>query len=69
MYEEVSGRSVHDIAWYATLALWKSVVHMEGNYKRAMVGASDDPVSEELRRRGPGDRCADGERGARRQGH
>jgi aminoglycoside phosphotransferase (APT) family kinase protein len=43
MYEEVSGRRVHDIAWYATLALWKSIVFMEGNYKRAMMGASDDP--------------------------
>jgi aminoglycoside phosphotransferase (APT) family kinase protein len=43
MYEEVSGRPVHDIAWYATLALWKSIVFMEGNYKRAMMGASDDP--------------------------
>jgi aminoglycoside phosphotransferase (APT) family kinase protein len=43
MYEEVSGRSVQSIAWYATLALWKSIVFMEGNYKRAMMGASDDP--------------------------
>ena len=24
-----------DIRWYTTLALWKSVVFMEGNYKRA----------------------------------
>jgi len=32
-----------DIRWYQTLALWKSVVFMEGNYKRAVTGATDDP--------------------------
>jgi hypothetical protein len=26
-----------------TLALWKSVVFMEGNYKRAIAGTTDDP--------------------------
>jgi aminoglycoside phosphotransferase (APT) family kinase protein len=42
-YEERSGRSMNDIRWYRTLALWKSIVFMEGNYKRAMSGATDDP--------------------------
>jgi aminoglycoside phosphotransferase (APT) family kinase protein len=42
-YEERSGRSMTDIRWYQTLALWKSVVFMEGNYKRAVTGATDDP--------------------------
>jgi len=42
-YEERSGRSMTDIRWYQTLALWKSVVFMEGNYKRAISGATDDP--------------------------
>jgi aminoglycoside phosphotransferase (APT) family kinase protein len=42
-YEERSGRSMTDIRWYQTLALWKSVVFMEGNYKRASSGMSDDP--------------------------
>jgi aminoglycoside phosphotransferase (APT) family kinase protein len=42
-YEERSGRSVRDIRWYTTLALWKSVVFMEGNYKRAIAGTTDDP--------------------------
>ena len=32
-----------DLRWYTTLALWKSVVFMEGNYKRALAGATDDP--------------------------
>jgi aminoglycoside phosphotransferase (APT) family kinase protein len=42
-YEERSGRSMSDIRWYMTLALWKSVVFMEGNYKRAVAGTTDDP--------------------------
>jgi aminoglycoside phosphotransferase (APT) family kinase protein len=42
LYEERSGRSMHDIAWYRALAIWKSVVFMEGNYVRAVTGASDD---------------------------
>jgi aminoglycoside phosphotransferase (APT) family kinase protein len=42
-YEEQSGRSMSDIRWYQTLALWKSIVFMEGNYKRASAGMSDDP--------------------------
>jgi aminoglycoside phosphotransferase (APT) family kinase protein len=43
LYEERSGRSMSDIRWYTTLALWKSVVFMEGNYKRALAGTTDDP--------------------------
>ncbi|HTD58394.1 MAG TPA: phosphotransferase family protein [Solirubrobacteraceae bacterium] len=42
-YEERSGRSMGDLRWYTTLALWKSVVFMEGNYKRAVAGTTDDP--------------------------
>jgi len=42
-YEERSGRSMTDIRWYQTLALWKSVVFMEGNYRRAVSGTTDDP--------------------------
>jgi aminoglycoside phosphotransferase (APT) family kinase protein len=42
-YEERSGRSMTDIRWYQTLALWKSIVFMEGNYKRAQAGMTDDP--------------------------
>ncbi|HYB28333.1 MAG TPA: phosphotransferase family protein [Solirubrobacteraceae bacterium] len=42
-YEERSGRSVNALNWYMTLALWKAVVFMEGNYKRALSGATDDP--------------------------
>ena len=42
-YEERSGRSVQSLDWYVTLALWKAVVFMEGNYKRALAGSTDDP--------------------------
>ncbi len=42
-YEERSGRSVQALDWYVTLALWKAVVFMEGNYKRALAGSTDDP--------------------------
>jgi aminoglycoside phosphotransferase (APT) family kinase protein len=42
-YEERSGRSMSDMRWYTTLAVWKSIVFMEGNYKRAIAGSTDDP--------------------------
>jgi aminoglycoside phosphotransferase (APT) family kinase protein len=42
-YEQLSDRSMVDIRWYMTLALWKSIVFMEGNYKRAIAGTTDDP--------------------------
>jgi aminoglycoside phosphotransferase (APT) family kinase protein len=43
LYEKRTGRSMADLRWYTTLALWKSAVFMEGNYKRAVAGATDDP--------------------------
>ncbi|HST54741.1 MAG TPA: phosphotransferase family protein [Solirubrobacteraceae bacterium] len=42
-YEQRTGRAMGDLRWYTTLALWKSVVFMEGNYKRAIAGLTDDP--------------------------
>jgi aminoglycoside phosphotransferase (APT) family kinase protein len=42
-YEARSGRSAEQIAFYEALALWKSAVFMEGNYRRALTGATDDP--------------------------
>jgi aminoglycoside phosphotransferase (APT) family kinase protein len=42
-YEQRTGRSMRDLRWYTTLALWKSIVFMEGNYKRAVAGSTDDP--------------------------
>jgi len=48
-YEERSGRSMSDIRWYTALAVWKSVVFMEGNYKRAIAGTTDDPYLQQFR--------------------
>ena len=42
-YEQRTGRSVQSLDWYVTLAMWKAAVFMEGNYKRAMAGTTDDP--------------------------
>jgi aminoglycoside phosphotransferase (APT) family kinase protein len=42
LYERCSGRRVTDLAWYMALAYWKSAVFMEGNYRRALYGISDD---------------------------
>jgi aminoglycoside phosphotransferase (APT) family kinase protein len=42
-YEALSGRAVPDIRPYVVLALWKATVFMEGNYRRALEGRSDDP--------------------------
>ena len=41
-YEERSGRRVTDLVWYTALACWKSAIFMEGNYRRALAGSSDD---------------------------
>jgi aminoglycoside phosphotransferase (APT) family kinase protein len=41
-YEDRSHRPAGAIRWYQTLALWKAIVFMEGNYKRAREKATDD---------------------------
>jgi aminoglycoside phosphotransferase (APT) family kinase protein len=41
-YEERSGRSMSDVRWYMTLALWKSAVFLEGSYKRRLAGTTED---------------------------
>jgi aminoglycoside phosphotransferase (APT) family kinase protein len=41
-YERESGRPVTNHPWYTALALWKTAVFMEGNYRRAVYGMSDD---------------------------
>jgi len=47
-YEERSGRSMRDVPWYTTLALWKSAVFLEGSYKRLLAGTTDDPFFQML---------------------
>ena len=47
-YEERSGRSMSSVAWYATLALWKAAIFLEGSYKRLLAGTTDDPFFKAL---------------------
>jgi aminoglycoside phosphotransferase (APT) family kinase protein len=47
-YAERSGRSIREIRWYTTLALWKFCVIMEGNYRRALEGSTDNPFVREF---------------------
>jgi len=41
-YEEGSGRSMGDVRWYTTLALWKAAIFLEGSYKRRLAGTTED---------------------------
>jgi aminoglycoside phosphotransferase (APT) family kinase protein len=42
-YEARSGRSMGDVRWYTTLALWKAAIFLEGSYKRRLAGTTEDP--------------------------
>lgn len=42
-YQRMSGRAVTDPLWYQVLGFWKTAIFMEGNYRRAVTGATDDP--------------------------
>jgi aminoglycoside phosphotransferase (APT) family kinase protein len=48
-YEQRSGRSMTDMPWYMTLALWKSAIFLEGSYKRRLAGTTDDPFFDRLK--------------------
>jgi aminoglycoside phosphotransferase (APT) family kinase protein len=41
-YEAGSGRSMRDVPWYTTLALWKAAVFLEGSYRRRLAGTTED---------------------------
>ncbi len=47
-YEQRSGRSMSDVRWYTTLALWKSAVFLEGSYKRRLAGTTEDAFFDKL---------------------
>ncbi|MFL5902628.1 MAG: phosphotransferase family protein [Solirubrobacteraceae bacterium] len=47
-YEQRSGRSMSDVRWYMTLALWKSAVFLEGSYKRRLAGTTEDAFFDRL---------------------
>jgi aminoglycoside phosphotransferase (APT) family kinase protein len=48
-YEAATGRSVSDVRWYTTLALWKAAVFLEGSYKRRLAGTTDDAFFDTLK--------------------
>ena len=48
-YEDRSGRSMRDLRWYTTLALWKSAIFLEGSYKRRLAGTTEDPFFDRLK--------------------
>ena len=48
-YEEQSGRSMSDVRWYTTLAMWKAAVFLEGSYKRRLAGTTEDPFFDLLK--------------------
>jgi aminoglycoside phosphotransferase (APT) family kinase protein len=48
-YELRSGRSMSDVRWYTTLALWKSAVFLEGSYKRRLAGTTEDAFFDRLK--------------------
>jgi aminoglycoside phosphotransferase (APT) family kinase protein len=48
-YEERSGRSMNDLRWYTTLALWKSAIFLEGSYKRRLAGTTEDAFFDRLK--------------------
>jgi aminoglycoside phosphotransferase (APT) family kinase protein len=47
-YEAGSGRSMSDLRWYTTLALWKAAVFLEGSYKRRLAGTTEDAFFDTL---------------------
>jgi aminoglycoside phosphotransferase (APT) family kinase protein len=47
-YEERTGRSMSEVRWYMTLALWKSAVFLEGSYKRRLAGTTEDAFFDRL---------------------
>jgi aminoglycoside phosphotransferase (APT) family kinase protein len=49
-YEAATGRSMSDVRWYTTLALWKAAVFLEGSYKRRLAGTTDDAFFDTLER-------------------
>lgn len=47
-YAERTGRTVRDMIFYVTLAIWKLAILLEGSYSRHRAGTTDDPFFAEL---------------------
>jgi aminoglycoside phosphotransferase (APT) family kinase protein len=44
LYEEKSGRAMHDFAFYEIFSLFKLAIILEGSYSRYLRGQADDPM-------------------------
>jgi aminoglycoside phosphotransferase (APT) family kinase protein len=44
LYQQRSGRSVRDVAFYEAFALFKLAIILEGSYSRHLSGQADDPI-------------------------
>jgi aminoglycoside phosphotransferase (APT) family kinase protein len=42
-YGSVTGRSMRDVRFYVTLAVWKLAILLEASYNRHLAGTTDDP--------------------------
>jgi aminoglycoside phosphotransferase (APT) family kinase protein len=47
-YADKTGRAVHDVEWFTTLAIWKLAILLEASYHRHLAGQADDPFFAEL---------------------
>jgi len=47
-YGERTGRSMRDVRFYVTLAVWKLAILLEASYNRHLAGTTDDPFFELL---------------------
>jgi aminoglycoside phosphotransferase (APT) family kinase protein len=47
-YGERTGRSMRDVRFYVTLAVWKLAILLEASYNRYLAGTTDDPFFELL---------------------
>ncbi|HEX4107154.1 MAG TPA: phosphotransferase family protein [Solirubrobacteraceae bacterium] len=48
-YGARSGRDVGDLHWYECLAIWKIAIIVEGNFKRYLLGGTNDPFHEQVK--------------------
>ncbi|MBK1787291.1 phosphotransferase family protein [Prauserella cavernicola] len=48
-YAEKSGRSLENLRWHVAFAFWRTAVGLEGYYKRAVAGLTDDPFNHALK--------------------
>jgi aminoglycoside phosphotransferase (APT) family kinase protein len=53
-YARATGRDVHDIDWFVTLAVWKLAILLEASYHRHLAGLADDPWFAHLEQGVPG---------------